>query len=154
VPEYTDRDLSSLRNLAAANARFYGHREPDALWSAAYLVNAAGNIIGPASPDESSQKVHAGSEPAEFQKIQAPVLAILSPLVPEPPFRHYLSAVQKQEFDRLFPAVIEWQNDSRRRFREGVRNARIVENPGGFHYNFLTDEAHVVLEMRKFLLEE
>jgi pimeloyl-ACP methyl ester carboxylesterase len=154
TPEFSERDLRSLRDFAAANARFFGHREPEAAWSSEYQVNAAGNIIGPVSPEESSEKVHAGSEPARFDQIQAPVLAILSPLVPEPTFRHYLSEAQKVEFDRLFPAAIAWQDDSRRRFREGVRNAIIVESPGGYHYNFITDEALVVKEMRKFLLPE
>jgi pimeloyl-ACP methyl ester carboxylesterase len=152
TPEFSERDLRSLGDFAAANARFYGHREPDFSWSTSYQVNAEGNIIGSASPEESSQKVHAGSAPAEFEKIQAPVLALLSPLTPDPPLRHYLPEDQKVEFDRLFPAVIAWQNDSRRRFREGVKNARIVESPGGYHYNFITNEALVVKEMREFLL--
>lgn len=152
VPEPSDRDLRSLRAFAAAVARFHGHREPDFSWASSYQLNSAGNIIGTISPPESAEKIHAGSAPAEFEKIEAPALAILSPVLPEPQFRYYLTETQKEELDRLFPAVVEWQSDSRRRFREGVKNATIVEMPGAYHYNFLTDEARVVLEMRKFLL--
>ena len=151
VPEFSEQDVRSLRDMAAANARFYGGRQPEFSWATTYELNAAGKIIGPVSPPEISEKVHAGSEPAEFEKIQAPALALFSPLEPKPPYRFYLSEAEKEEFDRLFPALIEWQNDSRRRFREGVKNARIVETVGGYHYNFITDEAKVVEEMWKFL---
>lgn len=151
VPEFSEQDVSSLRDMAAANARFFGGRQPEFSWTTTYELDASGKIIGAVSPPEISEKIHAGSEPAEFEKIQAPALALFSPLEAKPPYRFYLSEAEKEEFDRLFPAVIEWQNDSRRRFREGVKNARIVESVGGYHYNFITDEAKVVEEMWKFL---
>jgi hypothetical protein len=40
------------------------------------------------------------------------------------------------------------------RFRSGVKNSRVIELHDTNHYVFIVDEALVVREMRKFLLEE
>jgi len=40
------------------------------------------------------------------------------------------------------------------RFHTGVKNSRVIELCDTNHYLFITDEALVVREMRKFLLEE
>src|SRR5437016_14447096 len=40
------------------------------------------------------------------------------------------------------------------RFRSGVKNSRVIELDDTNHYVFIVDEALVVREMRKFLLDE
>jgi len=40
------------------------------------------------------------------------------------------------------------------RFRSGVKNSRVIELHDTNHYLFMVDEALVVRETRKFLLEE
>jgi hypothetical protein len=40
------------------------------------------------------------------------------------------------------------------RFRSGVKNARVIELHDTNHYVFIVDEALVVRETRKFLLDE
>ncbi len=40
------------------------------------------------------------------------------------------------------------------RFRSGVKNSQVIELHNTCHYVFIVDEALVVREMRKFLLEE
>jgi NADPH-dependent ferric siderophore reductase len=41
-----------------------------------------------------------------------------------------------------------------RRFRSGIKNSRVIELHDTNHYVFITDEAQVVREMRRFLLDE
>jgi hypothetical protein len=45
-----------------------------------------------------------------------------------------------------------WLKDARQRFRTGVKQARVIELQKSHHYVFIRDEATVVREMRKFLL--
>ena len=51
--------------------------------------------------------------------------------------------------DRQNPAVARIQ-----RFRSGVKNSHVIEVHNTCHYVFIVDEALVVREMRKFLLDE
>jgi len=46
------------------------------------------------------------------------------------------------------------QSRAIQRFRSRVKNARVIEVHNTCHYVFIVDEALVVREMRKFLLEE
>ena len=46
------------------------------------------------------------------------------------------------------------QSHAIQRFRSGVKNSRVIELHNTNHYVFIVDEALVVREMRKFLLEE
>lgn len=152
-PEYTDRDVQSLENYAAAYARYYGSREPEAAMRDTYRLDASGALVGPVSPPEITEKMKLGSRQADFAAIKAPTLAIFAPLAAEQPFYYYLDSAQKAEYDRTFPPILAWQQDALRRFREGVRNARIIELPGAYHYLYITNEAFVVQEMNRFLKE-
>ena len=68
--------------------------------------------------------------------------------------RHDCCLVQFKEFDRDIEALAKWIEGAIQRFRSGVKNARVIEVHNTFHYVFIVDEALVVREMRKFLLEE
>jgi hypothetical protein len=47
-----------------------------------------------------------------------------------------------------------WIEGAIERFRSDVKNSRVIELHNTCHYMFIADEALVVQEMRKFLLDE
>ena len=55
-----------------------------------------------------------------------------------------------------FPTLrlAKWIEGAIQRFRSEVKNSRVIELHDTNHYVFIVDEALVVREMRKFLLEE
>ncbi len=61
---------------------------------------------------------------------------------------------QQEEFNRNIDSLAKWIEDAIQRFRSGVKNSRVTELHDTNHYVFIVDEALVVREMRKFLLEE
>jgi hypothetical protein len=60
----------------------------------------------------------------------------------------------QEEFNRNIESLANWIEGAIHRFRSGVNNSRVVEMHDTNHYVFIVDEALVVREMRKFLLEE
>lgn len=151
--DYSDQDLVSVARFTAANARFTGSRPPLSSLPGVYRFDATGAVVGPVTPPEIPAKLVKGSKQADFERIQAPALAIFAPFSREAPqlFYHYLRQDQKAEYDRTFPAIVDWQTDAIQRFRQGVRNASVVELPGALHYIYLNNEGFVVREMRQFL---
>jgi len=69
------------------------------------------------------------------------------------PYYWYLDRPKQEQFDRCLEHLLVWLKDARQRFRSGVRNSRVIELEKSDHYVFIRDEADVVREMRKFLLE-
>ena len=59
-----------------------------------------------------------------------------------------------REFNRDIKPLAKWIKGAIQRFRSGVKNSRVIELHNTCHYVFVVDEALVVREMRKFLLEE
>ena len=51
-------------------------------------------------------------------------------------------------------SLANWMEGAIQRFRSGVKNSRVIELHNTCHYVFIVDEALVVREMRKFLLDE
>jgi hypothetical protein len=67
----------------------------------------------------------------------------------------YLSTDQQAAFDRAWPPIVEWFEDTNRRFGEHQPNHPepiLRELPGAPHYIYISNEAFVVREMREFLL--
>jgi len=60
----------------------------------------------------------------------------------------------QEEFNRNIQSLANWIEGAIRRFRFGVKNSRVIELHDTNHYVFIVDEALVVREMRRFLLEE
>ncbi len=154
--DYSDEDLVSVARFTAANVRFTGSRPPLSSLPGVYRFAASGAVVSPVTPPAIPAKLVQGSRQADFERIQAPTLAIFAPFSREAPqlFYHYLSQAQQAEYDRTFPAIVDWQTDAIQRFRRGVRSARVVELPGAPHYLYLNNEGLVVWEMRKFLLQK
>ncbi len=61
---------------------------------------------------------------------------------------------RQEEFNRNIKSLAKWIERAIQRFRSGVKNSRVIELHDTNHYVFIVDEALVVREMRKFLLEE
>jgi pimeloyl-ACP methyl ester carboxylesterase len=154
--DYNDDDLLSVARFTAANVRFTGSRPPLSSLPGVYRFDATGAVVGTVTPPEIPAKIAKGSKQADFERIQAPTLAIFAPFSLEVPqlFYHYLTKDQQAEYDRTFPPLVDWQADAIQRFRRGVPNARVIELPNVPHYVYLSNEGLVVLEMRKFLLEK
>jgi pimeloyl-ACP methyl ester carboxylesterase len=152
-PEFARADLESVERFAAASAR-YNVREPNAAICNSFQVDAAGTIVAAISPPWVTQKLKAGSQQAEYDRIKAPALAVFAPLTAQTPTPSYwyLDPAQQALYRRNFQAIAKWQADAIRRFRSGIAKSRVVELPGANHYVFIDDEAVVVREMRRFLL--
>ena len=70
------------------------------------------------------------------------------------PTRQDCCLVQFKEFNRDIELLAKWIEGAIQRFRSGVKNSRVIELHDTCHYVFIVDEALVVREMRKFLLDE
>ncbi len=60
----------------------------------------------------------------------------------------------RREFNRNIESLASWIEGAIPRFRTGMKNSRVIELHNTCHYVFTVDEALVVRESRKFLLEE
>jgi hypothetical protein len=95
--------------------------------------------------------------PVNWQKIRAPRLAIFATFSREHllPWYWYLSADQQAVFDRAWPPIVEWHEDTIQRFRSHAPDHPepiVRELPGAPHYIYISNEGFVVREMREFLL--
>jgi hypothetical protein len=119
-------------------------------------MDRSGRVAGAITPPQISSKIYEGLQPAEYDRIEAPALGIFNKITPEYrlPYYWYLDAAKQEEFDRNIKSLAEWVEGAIHRFRSGVKNSRVVELHDTNHYVFIVDEALVVREMRKFLLEE
>jgi hypothetical protein len=70
------------------------------------------------------------------------------------PYYWYLDPARQEEFSRNIESLAKWIEGATERFRSGVKNSRVMEVHNTNHYVFIVDEAFVVREMRKFLLDE
>jgi hypothetical protein len=119
-------------------------------------TDPSGRVLGAITPPEISSKIHAGLQPAEYGRIQAPALGIFNRITPQfrMPYYWYLGPAKQAEFNRSIKSLSKWVEGAIQRFRSGVKNARVIELHDTNHYVFIVDEALVVREMRKFLLDE
>jgi len=115
-----------------------------------------GRVIGAITPAEISGKIYEGLQPAEYDRIQAPALGIFNKITPQYrlPYYWYLDPATQEKFDGSIGSLAKWIEGAIERFRSGVKNSRVIELHHTNHYVFIVDEALVVRETRKFLLEE
>ncbi len=156
APALTEADLKSVQHLAAADARDDGYRKPLAAIFHSIRTNPTGRVIGAITPPEISRKIIEGLQPAEYGRIQAPALGILNRITSQYrlPYYESLDPARRQKFDRSVGALSEWISGAIENFRSGMKHARVIELHDANHYVFIVDEALVVRETRKFLLEE
>jgi pimeloyl-ACP methyl ester carboxylesterase len=154
APELGPTDVESVQRLAAASARDDGYRKPLAAVCNMIRTDASGKVIGPVTPPEILGKLLAGLQPAAYDRIQAPALGIFNRLSPQYRMSYYwtLNPLEQQEFNRNIDALAKWTDAALERFRSEVKGSRVVELPNANHYFYITQEALVVREMRKFLL--
>ena len=119
-------------------------------------TDPSGRVLGAITPPEISGKILAGLQPAEYDRIQAPALGIFNNITPQfrMPYYWYLEPAKQAEFTRSIKSLSKWVAGAIQRFRSEVKQARVVELRDTNHYVFIVDEALVVREMRRFLLEE
>jgi hypothetical protein len=87
---------------------------------------------------------------------RAPALGIFNVITPQYrlPYYWYLDLARQEEFYRNIEALTKWIEGAIQRFRLGVKNSRVIELHDTNHYVFIVDEALVVRETRKFLLDK
>lgn len=155
-PEGTPADLESIQRLAAADARDSGFRRPLAALSDTVRTDAAGKIIGAVTSPEIYAKLMKGIERADLVRIHAPTLAILNRVSPKfrAPYYGDLSAAKQREYDGCISALSKWIGGQIDRFRREVKGSKVIELHDANHYIFIVNEAMVVREVRKFLLEK
>jgi non-heme chloroperoxidase len=155
-PEDTAEDLESVQRFAAASARFDGYRKPLAAICNMIRTDSSGRVIGAVTPPEISSKIYEGLQPAEYDRIQAPALGIFNKITSQYrlPYYWYLDSARQQEFNRNIESLAKWIEGAINRFGSGVKNSRVIELHDTNHYVFIVDEALVVRETRKFLLNE
>jgi pimeloyl-ACP methyl ester carboxylesterase len=155
-PGLTPRDLESVQRLAAALALEDGYRKPLAAICNMIRTDPSGRVLGPITPPEISSKIQAGLQPAQYDHIRTPALGIFNSITSQfrVPYYSDLKPAQQEEFNRSVKSLSKWVGGAIQRFRSEVKNARVVELHDTNHYVFIVDEALVVREMRKFLLEE
>jgi pimeloyl-ACP methyl ester carboxylesterase len=159
-PPYTDEDGRSLPIYQAASARLEGFRRPNAAACNGFLFNPSGVIVDSITPQDINDKLLADvkkQRPTNWRKISAPRLAIFATFSRDLglPWYWYLSADQQAVFDRAWPPIVEWHEDTIRRFGEhhpGNPEPIVRELPGAPHYIYISNEAFVIREMREFLL--
>ena len=156
APENTAADLESAERFAAASARDDGYRKPLAAICNMIRTDRSGRVTGAITPAEISSKIYEGLQPAEYDRIQAPALGIFNKITPQYrlPYYWYLDPAKQEEFNRNIESLAKWIEGAIQRFRSGVKNSRVIELHDTNHYVFIVDEALVVRETRKFLLEE
>jgi pimeloyl-ACP methyl ester carboxylesterase len=144
----------NVARTAALAVRYAGVRTPDEELRQHIKIDAAGRVLDTDTP-AAYQAIQNFSQPAEYERIKAPVLAIWDVVTPESrlPYYWYLDQAQRDQYDRFMAQYLVWLKDARQRFRTGVKHARVIEVEKSHHYIFLRDEAAVVREMRKFLLD-
>jgi pimeloyl-ACP methyl ester carboxylesterase len=155
APELTAVDLQSVEHLAAAWARSDGYRKPLAAICNVVRTDPSGKVLDSVTPPEISEKVYAGLQQAQYDRIKAPVLGIFNAMTPQYRLAYYsdLDHARQKEFDQSIKRLSVWTAGAIERFRTGVTNSRIVLLRDANHYAFITDEALVVREMRRFLLD-
>jgi pimeloyl-ACP methyl ester carboxylesterase len=144
----------NVARMSALNVRYGGVRWPDEEIRQHIETAAAGRDSGAAEP-AAYQAIQDLSQKAEYERIKAPVLAIYDVVTPASRMPYYwdLSQAQREQYDRFSAQHLVWLKDARQRFRTGVKHARVIELEKSHHYIFIRDEAAVVREMRKFLVE-
>jgi pimeloyl-ACP methyl ester carboxylesterase len=101
-PENTAADLESVPRLAATSALYDGYRPPLAAICHMVRMDPSGRVLGAMTPPEISSKIHAGLQPAEYDRIQAPALGIINKITPQYrlPYYSYLDPAKQEEMDR------------------------------------------------------
>ncbi len=159
-PPYTDEDGRSLPIYQAASGRLEGYRRPNAAACNSFTFSPSGMIGDSVTPPSINEKLLADvkrQRPVNWQNIAAPRLGIFASFTLEDrqPWYWYLSDDEQALFDRAWPPIVEWHEDTIERFRGHARDhpAPVVrELPGAPHYIYISNEAFVVREMREFLL--
>jgi pimeloyl-ACP methyl ester carboxylesterase len=154
-PALTAAEKENLARFSARLVRYTGVRWPDEEIRQLIKTDTEGRVLGQVTPDAIYQKIYDLSQQAEYKRIKAPVLAIYDVVTPtsRAPYYWYLDKKQRDQYDRFLAQKLVWLKDARQRFRAGVKHARVIELEKSDHYIFIRDEAAVVREMRKFLLE-
>jgi non-heme chloroperoxidase len=107
-------------------------------------------------PPEIQQAILANPQPPPYARISAPALAIYAiPRSGREVLATYdlVDAAAQRKADTLWPKRVVFVRDAERRFKDGVRNRKVLEIPGASHYVFFTHPRETARAIRQFLQE-
>lgn len=155
-PKRTAADNLSVDAFRAYQKRTGESPFPAAEIRAMYEIEADGSIGKNRTPSYVSHAIDAGSIPRDYRSITVPVVALIP--VPRPPAEKWKEGPPKDkqeqiDSDRIDEIFLDFVRRWEGNLKRAVPGARIVELPGAHHYLFLSEEAEVLRELRKFLNE-
>jgi len=151
--EEESRSFSAYRAWQMRNEKF---AFPESELRNGFATNSDGTMGRYKTPQRIQQAIGAGQKKRDYSKIRVPVLAFFEFPRPasDPPQPGAYQPKNKEEraaieaFNSATAAYVEsWTKN----LKSGVPGARFVDLPGAGHYVFLTREAEVLKELRKFV---
>lgn len=147
--------LPAIEAQTLYSGRMAGPGYPEADVRAILKLNARGDsVIGARIVDSAAQRLMRGTEPAQFTRIRASVLAIYgdpATVAEKYPWWNTLDSAGQQQAEKRFAVERGILGRQHERVKHEVRGARVGYIPGGRHYVFLNDGPEVAHEMRVFL---
>jgi pimeloyl-ACP methyl ester carboxylesterase len=153
--------MTRADSLSPENFRAYWRRNSGVQYTMGEVLAIAkfgpdGRYLTDVTPGTIDGAILAGLAHPDYARVQAPALAfyaVTDDVRKLFPFYDRLSAAGKAQADRFNARFTRWAAGERARFRAGVKHGRVVEIRGAHHYIFMSNEAEVVNEMRRFLEE-
>lgn len=158
APRPGRRDKSSVTAFGQYLESIYGVAWPESEVRATRRFDASGKYLGDAAASSTGFKVMRGEEALPYARVTAPVLAIYAS---DRSIDRDYPWIKKMSIGRGFKQLDAWrasgaqdrfERGERKRLREALPNARIVELRDASHYVFISHAERVEREMRRFLL--
>jgi pimeloyl-ACP methyl ester carboxylesterase len=156
-PRAADRDRVSVSSYRAYLSGLYGVEWPELEVRATRVFDGAGRYLRDASTASTSFDIMRGETPLAYDNVRAPVLAIYAvdrSIERDFPWLQRMSIGRgdaEQQARRAQRAQREWEANERKRLRDALPDARVVEVRDGSHYIFISHAGLVESEVRRFL---
>jgi pimeloyl-ACP methyl ester carboxylesterase len=147
------RSFSAYRAWQIRNQKF---AFPESELRNGFATNPDGTMGRYKTPQSIHNAIGAGQKKREYSKIRVPVLALfeyprsaIDP--PQPGAYQPKNKEERAAIEAFNNATAAYVDRCTKNLKSGVPGARIVDLPGAGHFVFLTREAEVLKELRKFV---
>lgn len=153
-PPTASYDDNAVSSWVLGAERRSGPGYPESEIRQQFRFDSSGAFVEPATSDSLATWCMNGALPAEFERMQLPVLAIYADPGSAPvayPYWNTLDAAARAKTQKAFGiqrSIIDGQIEQ---FSRSVERARVLRMPGARHYLFLTHAGEVAHEIRAFL---
>jgi pimeloyl-ACP methyl ester carboxylesterase len=152
-PSPTPSDLKSFPAYREWRMRTQGITYPEAELRAEFAENADGSIGSRIAPSYVANAIMEGDHKHDYSQIRVPVLAFVGyPKLPQDQMRenHITDPEERIIVEAVFGTYVGMAKNRIKRINDAAEGARVVELWGASHFVFLSNEADVLGEMRKF----